>query len=520
MQPNDASALLREYATGGSESAFKEIVRRHVDLVYSTALRRVGRDAQLAAEVTQTVFTDLARKASSLPTGIVLAGWLHRHTCYRAATALRAETRRRTREQKAAEMNAIDQSSNETWPHLAPLLDDALQRLATRDRDAVILRYFEDKTLAETAQTIGISEDAAQKLVSRAVEKLRLHFSRHGVQVASGSIAAAITCNAVRSAPLELVETTSQVALTSSASLLSSTSAILSGVLAVASAATITWLVVTNQSSTARAHTVQAVSHSSPQAGLLSQPVVATNDPLSPAGSPQANALPGSAEVTPVLPEQNLEAATAAQVLQAMAEKYAACRSYFDKGLVRTIFINLDGSRRVDDRPFTTAFVRNDRFRYEFSQQMGKREVHYIVWSDGSAAQTWWDIGSPKLKTMTLGIALAGGTGISGSSASTIPTLLLPDQVNAYKLSALARSVREPDEVVDGVNCIRVQGEFGFNRPQSITVWIEKQTGLVRQMFSAVDFGGFRTETTTSYVATINESIPDELLQFDAPNKN
>ena len=99
--------LLDAYARERSESAFGELVTRHIDFVYSTALRVVNGDSHLAQDVAQTVFIDLARKAGSLPGDVGLAGWLHRHTCYKGATAVRTERRRQTREQTAMEMLSL-----------------------------------------------------------------------------------------------------------------------------------------------------------------------------------------------------------------------------------------------------------------------------------------------------------------------------------------------------------------------------------------------------------------------------
>src|SRR5450759_4809763 len=104
----DDEQLLRQYIEERSESAFGELVTRHIDLVYSVALRVVVGDSHLAHDVTQTVFIDLACKAWRLPRNVVLAGWLYRHTCYTAGTAIRTERRRRIREQTAMEMRALD----------------------------------------------------------------------------------------------------------------------------------------------------------------------------------------------------------------------------------------------------------------------------------------------------------------------------------------------------------------------------------------------------------------------------
>ena len=122
----DANALLRAYVEEDSEAAFQELVNRYINLVFSTALRRSGANHQLAEDVSQQVFTDLARKARSLPNNVMLGGWLHRHTGFVASNLMRAELRRQTRERKALEMNAINEPSQADWNQLAPVLDEAM----------------------------------------------------------------------------------------------------------------------------------------------------------------------------------------------------------------------------------------------------------------------------------------------------------------------------------------------------------------------------------------------------------
>ena len=139
---NETEELLRSYVDEGSEEAFGQLVSRYVNLVYSTALRQVGGDAHLAEDVAQAVFATLAHKARTLPTGVVLAGWLHRHTCFTAAKAVRTERRRQAREKAASQMNTANEPES-TWQQLAPMLDDAMNGLASSDRDLLVLRFFE-----------------------------------------------------------------------------------------------------------------------------------------------------------------------------------------------------------------------------------------------------------------------------------------------------------------------------------------------------------------------------------------
>src|ERR1035437_9669098 len=129
LNMTDSGTLLAEYVKDGSEPAFRELVTRYVDLVYSAAVRLVEGDRHLAEDVAQTVFADLARLARSFPTGVMLGGWLHRHTCYVAATLLRGERRRRARERQAVEMNALQDHSEANLALLAPLLDEAINQL-------------------------------------------------------------------------------------------------------------------------------------------------------------------------------------------------------------------------------------------------------------------------------------------------------------------------------------------------------------------------------------------------------
>jgi RNA polymerase sigma factor (sigma-70 family) len=203
---NDLSdhQLLCEYLEHRSEAAFGEVLRRHIDLVYSAALRMVC-DPHLAEDVTQSTFVALAQNASQLTTHPVLSGWLHCTTRNLAAKCVRAEVRRRAHEQEAAAMNQLLANEPEAlWKNIAPHLDDAIAELADADRDALLLRYFERKSAREMGQIFGTSEEAAQKRVSRAVERLREFFSQRGVTVGVGGLVVLISANAVQAAPLAL----------------------------------------------------------------------------------------------------------------------------------------------------------------------------------------------------------------------------------------------------------------------------------------------------------------------------
>jgi len=203
---SDDMTLVREFVASHSEPVFAALVERHISLVHSSALRQVG-DAHLAEEITQAVFIILARKAAALGPKTVLAAWLYRTTRYAAADALKTMRRRHAREQEAYMQSTLNQPDDDAWAQLAPLLDDALNELGETDRAALVLRYFENKTAREIATTLRMEENAAQKRVARALDKLRARFVKRGVTLAATVIAGAVAANSVQAAPMGLAVT-------------------------------------------------------------------------------------------------------------------------------------------------------------------------------------------------------------------------------------------------------------------------------------------------------------------------
>ncbi len=201
MSSAESAIWLRDYVETGSDPAFGKLVACYCDLVYSAALRRVGQDSQLAQDVAQQVFTDLARKAKGLPREVFLAGWLYQHTCFMSAHAVRSERRRQARERQAVEMNAQNDSSDAAWRELAPVLEEAMNHLSATDRNAVVLRFFEHQPFQAVGQVLGMSEDGARKRVERALDKLRTFFSRRGVNVSAALLAETLNTQAVTAAP-------------------------------------------------------------------------------------------------------------------------------------------------------------------------------------------------------------------------------------------------------------------------------------------------------------------------------
>jgi len=236
MQEVDDNELLRRYARHNSEEAFAALVTRHLNLVYSVALRHV-RDPHHAEDITQAVFVILARKAGNLRQGVVLSGWLYHAARLTAANFLRSETQRARREQKAHMQSILNESEPDIWPQLAPLLDAAMADLGEKDRDAVVLRFFEGKKMNEVGAALGTNEEAAKKRVNRAVEKLRRFFTKRSIIVPASVLTAAISANSVQAAPAVLAKTATNIAVAKGATASASTLTLIKGSLKVMASA-------------------------------------------------------------------------------------------------------------------------------------------------------------------------------------------------------------------------------------------------------------------------------------------
>jgi RNA polymerase sigma factor (sigma-70 family) len=199
----DSQQLLNDYATTGSEIAFRDLVTRYIDLVYSTACRLLDGDSHGAQDVAQTVFLDLALHARKLTSATMLGGWLHRHTCFVAAKIIRGERRRQLREKQAAEMNTLN-ADEARFTDIAPVLDEIINELGDEDRKAILLRFYEKWDLRSIGEALGSSENAAQKRVSRSLEQLHMIITRRGIALSVAGLGAALAGEAVTAAPAGL----------------------------------------------------------------------------------------------------------------------------------------------------------------------------------------------------------------------------------------------------------------------------------------------------------------------------
>jgi outer membrane lipoprotein-sorting protein len=204
---------------------------------------------------------------------------------------------------------------------------------------------------------------------------------------------------------------------------------------------------------------------------------------------------------------------TAETILAQMKQTYASCETYQDTGVVTTTFIQSSGNW-IDEKPFLTAFVRPDRFRFEHKETQSSVEYRYIIWRNGAEVLSWWDV-TPGIKTEeSLDMAIAGATGVSSGSAHTIPTLLLPNEISGRQLTDITEARRIDDAEIDSINCYRIQGKYAGD---PITIWIEAKTFLVRRIETQHTFTDFSTETVTTYSPVVNGIVSDDMLAFNPP---
>jgi RNA polymerase sigma factor (sigma-70 family) len=214
--PTDGE-LLKRYLQNGEEDAFGTVVERHVGLVYGVALRRL-RDPALAQEVTQSVFITLARRAVWLTGHPCLGGWLYRTAVHTAQHEARTDQRRRQREEIAIGLGTCMKMDESLLPKITPLLDEAMLELRATDREALLLRYFGNKSLREVGTALGIGEDAAQKRVAKAEQALAERFRRRGFRVVgAATLAGALQQASAHAVPAGLALTTTKIAVSAGA---------------------------------------------------------------------------------------------------------------------------------------------------------------------------------------------------------------------------------------------------------------------------------------------------------------
>ena len=452
--------LLAEFARSGSEAAFAELVARHVNLVYSAALRFCG-DAQHCEEITQAVFIILARKAGKLSPRVVLSGWLYQTARLTAANLVKGEIRRQRREQEAYMQSTLNETDAAAWQQLAPLLDEAMGRLGETDRNAVVLRFFENKTAAEVAAALKITEAAAHKRVNRALEKLRKIFGKRGVALSATLIAGTVAANSVQAAPVGLAATVTAAA--NGASISATITTLVKGTMK-----TMTWL-------------------------KLKFAI----------GVGVAALLAGGVATVAVSQTGGSDKLTVPEIAKQTQEAYAALTSYSDtaKGVS-------EGGGQTTETTCTTRLQRPKQYRVEWTTTGGLYVSKGLVWSDGGANYEVMDaadkFAAAKAQTMNdRQTAFAMALGASGGAASTVPgaffELNFGDKLGAFA-SGRTEMKREADEKIAGMDCYVVvsvldgdkllgNGKMPKNAMVDLkslgttttTLWIGKKDHLIRK---------------------------------------
>ena len=455
--------LLVQYARSESEAAFTALVARYVNLVYSAALRFTG-NPHHAEEITQAVFIILARKAGSLGRGTVLSGWLYQTARLTAANFVKGEIRRQRREQEAYMQSTLTEPDTAAWEQIAPLLDEAMGCLGETDRNAVVLRFFENKTAEEAGALLKLNTAAAHKRVNRALEKLRKFFINRGVTLPATLIAGAVAANSVQAAPAGLVVTV--------------TAAAAKGALI---SATITTLVKGTMKTMAWLQLKFA------------------------AGVGVAALLAGGAATVAISQTGGGDKPTAQEIAQKSRDAYTALSSYSDSG---TVVSEIAGQNVTTT--FNTRLQRPNLYRIDWTQGTG---LSGVVWSGGSGDYLQIMPGVPVTPGALAAIIAAGqennakpqrmqnmktaltrATGLSGSAASTIPGAFFNQDLGDVFVAPVASGrhplQKEKDAKVGNVDCYVVSSVLDFSKipdnkgkpgTASTMLWIGKRDFLIHQ---------------------------------------
>ena len=368
-----------------------------------------------------------------------MSGWLYQTTRLTAANFLRGEIRRQQREQEAYMQSTMNEPDADAWPQIAPLLDDALAKLGERDRNAIVLRFFENKNLLEVGTALGASEDAAKMRVNRALEKLRKFFTKRGISLTTAIIAGAVSANSVQAAPVGLAATVTAAAA-KGAAVSGSTLTLIKGALKIMAWTKKTAIVV--------------------GAGTM--------------------VLAGGAIIVGVARSSAGDKSTASEILQKVQATYDALSTYSDSGKS----INETSGRSLTST-FAVKFARPDLYIIQGTQTIGQTSHTVTFWpADGQVFML-----ADQAKYFRLAEnddhILETSTGDSAASGLSVAGLFFHKNSpgshwlgSIEKLAASTNVVRQSDEKVAGVNCYVLKMPV---MPYWVTLWIGQKDFLIHQ---------------------------------------
>lgn len=484
----------------GAEAAFAELVERHGPMVMGVC-RRILNDPHDADDAFQAAFLVLARRAATVRVADSLAPWLYGVSRRVAVRARDAAARRKSRERPGVESAPAPEPAPDRSELLA-LLDEEIARLPQRYRAAVVLCDLGGASREEAARRLGCAVGTVGSRLSRGRQRLRDRLTRRGLAVAAAPLAAWLPADAASAAvPLSLLDSTvqaaSQLSAGQAAMVAANVSALMNGVL---KAMLWTKLKFAAALALPAALALIAVAY-----GTASEPSPPTIQGAAPA-KPEAEADP-----------------TPAQVLARTFKTYAEAKSYEDEGEVVQVFIEQvliqPTGKWTVKRPFSTRFVRPKLYRYEYSERKGDGEderTRYVIWSDAAPERSkhWWTI-QPDIKEDSLEMSIGAAAGVSGGSSLTIPALLMPDAIKGNILAALKDLKPAVEEEVDGVACVKIEGNFAGIYQQ--TIWIDKETALVRKLYHVFKIPNATVQQTTTYKPRINVDIAPKEFEFTPP---
>jgi RNA polymerase sigma factor (sigma-70 family) len=476
MHEMDDGTLLRRYVENNSDEAFAALVTRHINLVYSVALRHVG-NPHNAEEITQAVFIILAKKAAQLREVRALSSWLFQATCLTANNFVRSESRRHHREQEAHMQSILNEAETEVWLKIAPLLDTAVAGLREKDRQAIVLRFYEGRNLREVGLVLGASEDAAEKRVSRALEKLRKFFTKRGVSSTTAIIAGTISANSVQAAPVALAKSVTAVAIVKGSIAAASTLTLVKGTMK-----TMTWLKI--------------------KFAL----VVGTAALL--AGGAAAVAISQTSDGDKLSPQK---------IAKQAVDAYVGLSSYQDTGKVVS-----EGDGQTTEITFNIRLQRPNFYRINWTQTGGSKG---IVWNDGTGnyfvmdAANKVDSAKPQ-KMQTAQLALGTASAVSSSATAEIPGIFF-NQNWGSQLAVISspriHAKRLSDEKIAETDCYVIETSIDImEQPHDTNIssakmttqfWIGKQDHFIRQIKST------SKDTSITQIKDEDLKIDDESLK-------